>query len=570
MGARMFTQGNRTVYETGDCEVDLARREFRARGIIVPLGSRAFEIVETLIQSPGELVTKDELINRVWSGAIVEENTLQVHISAIRKALGPNRGLLKTESGRGYRLLGRWTPRENSVPAFSIGTERVPIPQRSINLTPTSDLIGQAATVQRIQSLLSAYRVVTLTGPGGIGKTALALGAAQGVVSEFDSGCWVVELGSLSDPNLVPSTVIGVLGLKLAGEASSAEAVARAIGGQNLLLVLDNCEHVIDAAADFTERLVRLCPHTTVLATSREVLRIAGEFVYRIPPLEVPAADREDPDDILGHSAVDLFMARTKALDMDFSTHPENLPAIAAICRHLDGIPLAIEFAAARAAALGVSQVAVGLRDRFALLTSGRRTALPRHRTLRATFDWSYDLLPKAERLLLCRLAVFPGGFTREAAIAIMKDTGAEAPAVVDGIANLVTKSLVTLDNSTARWSLLETTRAYALEKLTADGEADTAARQHAEYLRDLLGPSSDRGSPLSDEDLARRLREIDNVRAALDWSFSAVGDPAIGVDLTAAYAPIWLRIRSSKALSRRRSLASGSWMRRSKPSMTP
>ena len=284
---------------------------------------------------------------------------------------------------------------------------------------------------------------MTLTGPGGIGKTTLALEVARGLLGDFDGGGWFVELASLSDPDLVPSAVASVLGLKLSGGTISAESVARAVGEQHLLLVLDNCEHVIDAVANLTEVLVRRCPRTTILATSREVLRIDGEYVYRVPPLEVPAAEAVEPDHILGHSAVELFIARTQALESDFSPRAEDLPTIAAICRRLDGIPLAIEFAAARAATLGIQQVAIGLRDRFALLTGGRRTALPRHRTLRAALDWSHELLPEAERLLLRRLAIFPAGFTLDAAAAVMHDSGLEAAAVTDGIANLVAKSLV-------------------------------------------------------------------------------------------------------------------------------
>jgi predicted ATPase len=384
--------------------------------------------------------------------------------------------------------------------------------------------------------------VVTLTGPGGIGKTVLAVKAVRYLLPDFEDGGWLVELASLSDPGLVPSTVASTLGLKLSGEIS-AESVARAVGRRHLLLVLDNCEHVIDAAADLAETFTRLCPRTTIVATSREVLRIDGESVYRVPPLDVPAPGQAAPDYIMQYSAVELFVARTKALNAGFSPTAENLASIATICRHLDGIPLAIEFAAARAAVLSVEGVAAGLRDRFALLTAGRRTALPRQRTLRATLDWSHDLLPDTERQLLRRLAVFAGGFTIDAAAAVMTDTGFDASALLDGIANLVAKSWVALDKSGAgaRWTLLETIRAYALEKLVEHAEADIAVQHHALYFRDLFTPQA-RGatSSLSDGDLARRVREIDNVRTALDWSFSPAGDRAIGVDLTAAYSPVW------------------------------
>ena len=533
------------VYACEQWEIDLGRRELRSRGIPVPLGGRAFEVITVLVQSASEFVTKDRLMERVWPGATVGEGTIHVHISAVRKALGPDRGLLKTASGRGYRLLGNWTPQHREGTAARVDSP----PTRTSGAPPANNfpplitrLIGRAAACQFVRDLVSAYRVVTLTGPGGIGKTSLAIKAVGYLLPDFEDGGWIVELASLSDPGLVPSTVAATLGLKVTGEIS-AESVARAVGRRHLLLVLDNCEHVIDAAANLAETFTRLCPRTTIVATSREVLRIDGESVYRVPPLDVPAVGQAAPDYILQFSAVELFIARTKALNAGFSPHVEDLASIAAICRHLDGIPLAIELAAASAAVLGVAQVAAGLRDRFVLLTRGRRTALPRQRTLRATLDWSHELLPDAERRLLQRLAVYPGGFTVDSAAAVVADAGLDTAMVTDCIANLVTKSLIALDPTpgAVRWYLLETIRAYALEKLAGHGEADIAAEHHALYFRNLFTPQA-RGvrSSLSDEDLARWVREIDNIRAALDWSFFSAGDRAIGIDLTAAYSPVW------------------------------
>jgi predicted ATPase/DNA-binding winged helix-turn-helix (wHTH) protein len=534
------------VYVCDQWEIDLGRRELRSRGIPVPLGGRAFEVVTVLVQSATELVTKDHMMEQVWPGAVVGEATIHVHISAVRKALGPDRAMLKTVSGRGYRLLGSWTPqqREGSAPPVYSPLTRTSGAPPANNFPPLiTRLIGRAAACQFVRDLVSAYRVVTLTGPGGIGKTSLAIKVVRYLLPDFEDGGWIVELASLSDPGLVPSTVAGTLGLKLGGEIS-AESVARAVGGRHLVLVLDNCEHVIDAVANLAETFTRLCPRTTIVATSREVLRIDGESVYRVPPLEVPALGQGAPDYIMQYSAVELFVARTKALNAGFSPTAENLASIATICRHLDGIPLAIEFAAARAAVLTVQLVVAGLHDRFALLTAGRRTALPRQRTLRATLDWSHELLTDAERRLLRRLAVFAGGFTVDAAAAVMTDTGFDASAVLDGIANLVAKSWVALDKSgaAARWTLLETIRAYALEKLAEHAEADIAAEHHALYFRDLFTPQA-RGvrSSLSDEDLARCVREIDNVRAALEWCFGAHGDAQVGIVLAAAVAPVFL-----------------------------
>lgn len=352
---------------------------------------------------------------------------------------------------------------------------------------PTTRMIGRVVAARHVRDLVSAYRVITLTGPGGIGKTTLALDVARNILGNFDGGGWFVELASLSDPDLVPVAVASILGLKLSGEVISAATVARAIGRQSLLLVLDNCEHVVDAVANLTETVARLCPRMTIVATSREVLQVAGEYVYRVPPLEVPASEASELDYILGHSSVQLFIAKAKALELEFSPRAEDIPSIAAICERLDGIPLAIEFAAARAVTLGIPLVATGVGDQFTLLTGGRRTALPRHKTLRATLDWSYNLLSAAERLLLRRLAVFSAAFTLDAALGVMQDAGLDASAVMESIASLVTKSLVTVEKpeAEARWFLPETIRAYALEKLAEDGEANTTARPHAEYFWD-------------------------------------------------------------------------------------
>jgi predicted ATPase/DNA-binding winged helix-turn-helix (wHTH) protein len=540
-------QGRRLVYELGEWEVDLARRELRARGVAVPIGGRAFEIIEVLVQSAGELVTKNDLSARVWPGAIVEDNTLQFHISAIRKALGSDRGILKTASGRGYRLLGAWTPRQEcSSSSDSIDLEPMPSPAEPFQTNlpaAASELVGRTDAVQHLRGLLSAYRVVTLTGAGGIGKTRLALEVARGLFPSFQGDVRLVELVSLSDPGLVPTAVAGGLGLKLGGEEISAESVARAIGAQRLLLVLDNCEHVIDAAAKLAEAVVRTCPRTTILATSREILKIEGEYVYRVPPLDVPSQD-EEHGNIAGHSAVQLFIATTRALCSDFAPNGASLAAIATICRRLDGIPLAIDLAATRVASLGLQQVAAGLDDRLGTLTGGRRTALPRHQTLRATLDWSHELLSEPERLVMRRLAVFAGDFTAEAASLVASDGKITAPDVVRSLANLVTKSLlsVEVEGVIARHRLHETTRAYALEKLDESGEFEHVARRHADYYRDLFERAERELETMpAPAWLARYGRQIGEVRAALDWAFAPTGVAEVGVALTVAAVPLWV-----------------------------
>ncbi len=468
----------------------------------VPIGGRAFEIIEVLVQSAGELVTKNDLSARVWPGAIVEDNTLQFHISAIRKAFGRNREMLKTASGRGYRLLGAWTSRQedtSSVDSIDLEPMRSPAEPFQTNLpAAASELIGRTIAVQDLRALLSAYRVVTLTGPGGIGKTRLALEVVRGLFPDIRGDVRLVELVSLSDPSLVPTALAGALGLK-----------------------------------------------STILATSREILKIEGEYVYRVPPLDVPPQD-EEPGDIPGHSAVQLFIATTRALQSDFLPNGENLPAIAAICRRLDGIPLAIELAAARVAALGLQQVAAGLDNHLGLLTGGRRTALPRHQTLRATLDWSYELLPEPERLVMRRLAVFAGDFTAAAASLVAAGGEIAASEVVLSLANLVTKSLVTVEvgSVTAYYRLHETTRGYALEKLAESGEFEQVARRHANYYRDLFDRAETELETLpAPAWLARYGRHVGQVRAALDWAFSPTGAAEVGVALTMAAVPLWVHL---------------------------
>jgi non-specific serine/threonine protein kinase len=448
--------------------------------------------------------------------------------------------MLKTLSGRGYRLLGTWTIRDRDAPPQPQLPIRAAKPTRPFATNvpvAASALLGREAIVRNLADLLSAYRILTLTGPGGIGKTVLAAEIARRQFPSLQGDAWFVEFASLSDPELLPTTVATTLGLQLGGSAVTAVTVAEAIGNRRVLLVLDNCEHVVDAAAAFVETLTRNCPHCTILVTSREVLRADGECVYRVPALDVPAED-DDPDSILTHSAVELFVTRARDRDSDFAPHPETIAAAAAICRHLDGIPLAIEFAAARAAALGVQQVEAGLGDRFAILTSSRRTALPRHQTLRAVLNWSYELLPDQEKRLLHGLSLFPAGFTLDGAAAVM---ASNASIVAEAIENLVLKSLVVRSKTetVTSWYLLETTRAYAREKLEEGGEARNASQRQAEFYRTLFAPFDGQLQSALDN-LASYRRELDNVRAALDWAFSADGDAAIGIALAAATADFW------------------------------
>ena len=426
--------------------------------------------------------------------------------------------------------------------------EAAPAPSRPpTNLPePISGLIGRDAELGEILDLSASHRLVTLTGAGGIGKTRLGFEAARHQLAKFADGVWAIELAPLSDPDLVPVTVATALGLELASGTASPQSVANALRSKQLMLVLDNCEHVVDAAAQMAEALLRASPAVRVIATSREPLRSEGEWLCPVPPLAVPPDDGPASEDPLRYGAVQLFHERARAATANFASDARTASAIAGICRRLDGIPLAIELAAARAASLGIEGLAAGLDDRFRLLAQGRRTALPRQQTLRGTLDWSYELLTKPERVALHRLAIFMGGFTLGDAKAVATDDGVSASEVDDCVASLVAKSLVTADfgDGTPRYQLLKTTRAYALEKLVQSGEFDVVARRQARHYLDLF-ERADREADArpTDQWLAGYVSRIDNVRAALDWSFSPGGDASIGVALGAAAVWLWMHL---------------------------
>jgi predicted ATPase/DNA-binding winged helix-turn-helix (wHTH) protein len=526
------------------------RREVLAEGRQLEVGGRAFDVLMALIEASGAVVSKDALMNRVWPDRIVEENNLQAQISALRRAFGADRDLIRTIAGRGYQFAGE--VRTVSAPLHAHATagmaEPTPAASRSPTnlLEPVSELIGRGAELDEIMDLSVSHRLVTLTGAGGIGKTRLGFEVARQLRPRFADGVWAVELGPLSNPELVPVAVATALGLELASGTASPLSVANALHAKQLMLVLDNCEHVVDAAARLAEALLRANPAASVIATSREPLRLEGEWVYPVPPLAVPADGSPDGEEPLRYGAVRLFVDRARAAAPSFSPDARAAAAIAGICRRLDGIPLAIELAAARTAALGTEGVEALLDDRFRLLAGGHRTALPRHQTLRATLDWSYELLTEPERVVLRRLAIFAGGFTLQVASAVAADEEIAAAEVVDCVTNLVAKSLVTTDagGERVRYRLLETTRAYALEKLVQAGEFDAAARRHAERHRDAFeSAEAESETRPTDEWLADYVPSIDNLRAALDWAFSPGGDASIGVALTAAAVPLWMHL---------------------------
>jgi len=459
----------------------LRSRELLADGLAVPLGNRALDILIVLIEARGRLVTKDELLSRAWPSTFVAENNLQFQISMLRKALGRDRGLIKTESGRGYRFVADVTT-EGFAPRA--GTARLQDPPSNLP-APASDLVGRDHQLSDVAALVAANRLVTLVGAGGVGKTRLGIEVARRLLPKFADGIWIIELGPLSDPSLIPLAIANALRLSDAGK--SPEHLAAALSSKCLLLVLDNCEHLIGAAASIAEVLLHAHVSLHLIATSREPLRVEGEWVYRVPPLDVPADGGNGIEEVLNYSAAKLFFARTCAAEPRAQFDVRTSAAAAKICRHLDGIPLAIELAAARAATLGVEALASRLDERFSLLTDGRRTAPARHQTLRATLDWSYALLPEPERAVMRRLSIFSGSFTTEAASTVAASGEIASSDVLHWLASLVMKSLVASDvgGPVPQYRLLETTRAYAMDKLTESGEFETVARRLAAFETD-------------------------------------------------------------------------------------
>src|ERR1700730_14823046 len=515
-----------------------AQRVLFEDGKPLRLGGRALDILISLVESAGETIGKDQLIARTWPDTVVDEGALRVHVAALRKALGEGRAgkrYIANIQGRGYSFIAPVT-REQRQPTNGAAV-RGNLPSSLTRIVGRDDIIA-ALTTQ-----LARRRFLTIVGPGGIGKTTVAIAVAETLRTSYRDGVWFVALASLADPDLVPSSLGAVLGISLP-RVNPVFGLTAWLRDKHALIVLDSCEHVIGAAAALAEAVLKTAPRVHILASSREPLRAEGEQLHRLPSLEVPPASGNlAPDDALRYSAVQLFADRAMATD-GFSLADADVSAVLEICRRLDGVPLALELAAARVDAFGVKGLAARLDDRFAVLTKGRRTALPRHQTLRAAIDWSYALLPEIEQVVFRRLAVFRGSFTMEAAAAVAVDERIKAADVIEGVVNLVGKSLVMTDlgGNITYFRLLDTTRSYALDKLTDRGEAEQAARRHAEFSRDLIAPAVP-GSQLQPavEDVARYGREIDNVRAALDWAFSPVGDPSIGAVLTAAYVPVWL-----------------------------
>jgi predicted ATPase/DNA-binding winged helix-turn-helix (wHTH) protein len=503
-------------------------RALLARDQPVKLGGRALDTLHVLVERHERAVTKAELMARVWPNLVVEENNLQVQIAALRKVLGP--GAIVTIPGRGYRFT---LPVEIDAPDAVGAAARAGVQaQAPVDSLPQAvgPLFGREADLVAVNDLLDTHPHVSIVGAGGVGKTRLALAVAAARRTRHARGVRFVELAPIADGALVAAEVARALGVQAVEDASDPNAIAAALAQEDLLVVLDNCEHVLEAVAALADALSRRAPRVSVLVTSQEPLKHVADHVYRLDPLAVPAA--ADAPDAARHGAVALFAARAAAVDPRFRLDELNVDAVIEICRRLDGIPLALELAAARVPLLGVEGVRARLDERFNILTAGSRFVLRRHQTLRAALDFSHGLLDERERTVLRRTGVFAGTFAIASAQAVCADDALDAWEILDCLGALVDKSLIVAEAGTEpRLRLLETTRAYALEKLAEAGETAAVLTRHAVALATMADGMYGRYVELSTADFVTLYeQDLDNLRAAIDWSVRDAPERAIAL----------------------------------------
>lgn len=538
--------GTFSTFTFGRFRLLAAERCLEKDGKPVRVGGRALDLLIALVERAGEVVSNRDLLETVWRGVTVDESSLRFHVKNLRRALADDRRsstYITNVSGRGYCFTacveqqGRTETRGSSAVSLDAA------PEPSVR---GRAIVGRVDNMEVVSRELSRGRLVTIAGPGGIGKTTLAIATAEALRSKFDNAVVFVDLAPIDDASLVGGAVASRLGIVQRANEPMA-AIVDFLRDRRLLIVLDNCEQIIEAVAALADSIVRGAAEAHVLVTSREPLRIEGERVHRLMPLECPPIQSGiSAAEAMSYAAVQLFVDRTTASFGRFLLDDTLAPVAAEICRRLDGIPLAIELAAARVEFFGLVGLARGLNDMFAMLTQGRRLALPRHRTLRATMDWSYELLSSVEQAVLQRISIFRSNFTLDSALAVAQGAHFTAEEAVNAMANLVTKSMLTADGTgeVAQYRLLESTRLYANEKLAGSDERLNVARRHADHHLKLV-----EAAPASWESeagkvwLRRYAGRIDDIRAALDWCFSSSGDLLLGVHLIVASARLWFQL---------------------------
>jgi predicted ATPase/DNA-binding winged helix-turn-helix (wHTH) protein len=519
-----------------------AERLLERHGVPVELGGRALDILVTLVRHAGEVVSTADLLSRVWPDTVVVESSLRVHVANLRRTLGDGEDgarYVTNVAGRGYCFVAPVVQdAEGRSHASQPLASQEPLWGVAHGLPPRlKRMAGRDETIRTVMRELAEHRFVTIVGAGGIGKTTVAVSVGHALLSEFSGAVRFVDLGSLADPALVAPTLASALGL-LVQTAAVVPCLEAFLRDKRVLLVLDNCEHVVHAAAALAEHLFSDAPRVHFLATSREALRVEGERVHRLGPLDSPNAYAGlDASAVQAFPAVRVFMERAAASGFRLELTDADAPIVAAICKRLDGVAFAIEIAAGFVGEFGLRGTAGLLDNRFRLLRQrGRRTAPPRQRTLNALVDWSYDRLSEYERLVLRRLSVFVGSFTTDAAREVVTENESEEAQFVEAMGDLVAKSLVsaTTEGSTILYRLLETTRAYALEKLAESGERDAAAERHARYFAGVLASGV---ATQHVRTFTECVAHLANVRAALRGTFLSQAGPLSGVRLAAAAA---------------------------------
>lgn len=531
------------IYAIGPLRLDADACVLTRDGVLLPLGKRAVSALTILVRAAPHHVTKTRLLEMAWPGVVVEEGNLAVQILSIRRTLAAVSGSerwLETLPRRGYRFAGPVIRVSEDAP-----DARADAPVRSTLPEPVTSFVGRERELEELSRLVSANRLVTLTGAGGVGKTRLAMRLAIALSSGYRNGACLVELATLRDPDLVVQEAMNALALQEQPGRSLVQTLTDGLRARHLLLLLDNAEHLLPACAQLADALLRQCPRVTLLVTSRERLGVPGETTYRVPSLSVPDAPHDGaPRVVIEYESVRLFADRTRLHRPHFELTDQNARAIANVCRRLDGIPLAIELAAARVRSMSVDELDRRLDHRFALLTGGARTLPARQQTLRAAIDWSFDLLGEHEKMALCAVAVFAGGFTLEAAERVCEVETIPAHDVLDLLTSLVDKSLVAVDESDhgTRYRLLESMREYALERAQAlFGNAPWADRHLACFF--ALAEEAEAQLKGIDQQawLDRLETEHDNFRAALTRATAVRGKGETGLLLASAFARFWL-----------------------------
>jgi predicted ATPase/DNA-binding winged helix-turn-helix (wHTH) protein len=523
------------ILSFGPFELSIGNRRLTNGAEVVPLGARAMDLLIVLVEQANQVVGRRTLIERVWPKRGVEQVSLRVHISALRKALDqsdPGRRYIANVPGRGYGFV---------VPVTSLSSPNSGDPEpssRSRLPARLTRMLGRRDALATIQTKLAERKFVTIVGPGGIGKTTVAVAVAHEMSITFNSQIYFVDLSALGGASLVAPAVAAALGVSVQTN-NVVPALIDRLQERPTLIILDCCEHLIDGASAVAEELICRVPTLHVLATSREAMRVEGEHVHELSALVCPPEDRSlSARDALQYPAVQLLVDRMRAVRGDFELVDADAPIAAGICRRLDGIPLAIELAAGRVHIFGLNKTASLLDDRLNLSWAGRRTALPKHQTLNAALEWSYDLLDNAEKRVLSRLSVFAGGFTFEAAVAVVADEAIAEANVSDCLWELRSKSMIAVRGEEGRLRLLDTTLAFASQRLAKSDEENHCRRRHAQYFCDLFRQGAAMDMP---ERLTGLAVEVDNLRAALNWAFSVKGDTKIGVELAAASASTWM-----------------------------